>query len=69
MSNLVKRLRNWQKVYPDDEMKEEDRIEELESKVSELAILALEECPFRDGTGSYEDWWYERQVAVAKLRG
>ena len=45
------------------------RIEELEAKLAKAVELALEECPYIDGTGAYLDWWFERRVTLAKLKG
>jgi hypothetical protein len=44
-----------------------DRIEELEANLAKAVEIALEECPFRDGTGGYEDWWHERRTTLAEL--
>ena len=68
MSNsLVKRLRNWEHVYLEDENKAEgslyleaaDRIEELEAKLA-TAVEALENIPYG---GAYTDM----QIARATL--
>ena len=45
------------------------RIEELEAKLAKAVELALEECPYVDGTGAYLDWWFERRATLAKLKG
>ena len=44
-------------------------IEELEVKLARVLELALEECPFRWGTPSYEDWWHHRRTIIAELKG
>ena len=46
-----------------------DRIEELEAKLAKAVELALEECPYRDGTGPYNDWWFERRTTLEELKG
>lgn len=52
------------------------RIEELEAKLAEsearlekVVELAFDECPFRDGTGSYNEWWHYRRKELEDLRG
>lgn len=44
-----------------------DRIEELEAKLAKAVKMALEECPFREGTGSYNDWWHDRRTTLAEI--
>ena len=46
-----------------------DMIEELEAKLEEALEMALDECGFRDGTNSYDNWWQERRASVAALKG
>ena len=46
-----------------------NQIENLEYKLKVALELALVECPYRDGTGSYNDWWHNRRAYVAELRG
>ena len=46
-----------------------DRIEELEAKLKEAMGLALNQCPFKYGTGSYDDWWQDRYERLAQLKG
>jgi hypothetical protein len=46
-----------------------NQIENLEYKLTKALELALEECPYRDGNGSYNDWWHNRRATVAELRG
>ena len=46
-----------------------DSIEELEANLAKALELALKDCPFQWGTGSYNDWWYERRAKVAELTG
>jgi hypothetical protein len=46
-----------------------ERIEELEQMLARAVEIALEECPFAWGTGSYNDWWYDRRTTLAKLKG
>jgi hypothetical protein len=74
--DLVKRLRKRQEfefidVYKRVEWEDEDadRIEELKSKLAKAVQIALEECPFEHGTGSYNDWWYDRRTTLAELKG
>ena len=50
------------------------RIEDLEAKLAECEArlekaveLAFDECPFRDGTGSYGEWWYYRRKELRSL--
>ena len=42
---------------------------ELEAKLAKAVEIALEECPFSWGTGSYNDWWYDRRDTLAELKG
>lgn len=49
--------------------KKTDRIKELEAKLAKAAAMALEECPFRLGTKSYNDWWQDRRTTLAELTG
>lgn len=44
-------------------------IEALEDKLDKAVAMALEECPFRDGSGAYNDWWFDRKAALAELTG
>ncbi|MDA7915279.1 hypothetical protein N9B98_03320 [bacterium] len=44
-------------------------IEELQAKLAKAVDLALEECPFIHGTGSYNDWWHDRRTTIAELKG
>jgi hypothetical protein len=44
-------------------------VEELEGKLAKAVNLALEECPFRDGTRAYNDWWYDLRTTLAELKG
>ena len=70
MDNLVKRLRNgdhFEKVVSAEQAA--DRIEELEAKLAKAVELAFDECPFRDGTGSYGDWWHYRRKELEALKG
>ena len=46
-----------------------DRIEELEAKLAKAVDMALEECPFRWGTGGYNDWWHDRRNTLTELKG
>lgn len=53
-----------------------DRIEELEAENAKLKVklakaveLGLEECPFWDGSGAYNDWWHDRRTTLAELTG
>jgi hypothetical protein len=39
-----------------------------EVKLAKAVEMALEECPFRDGTGSYNDWWHYRRTTLAELK-
>ena len=45
----------------------DQRIEKLEAKLARALELALDECPFRWGTSSYEDWWHHRRTIIAEL--
>lgn len=40
-----------------------------EAKLTKAVEMALEECPFRKGTGSYNDWWHIRKTTLTKLEG
>jgi hypothetical protein len=51
------------------------RIEDLEAKLAECEArlekaveLSFDECPFRDGTGSYNDWWHYRRKELEALK-
>ena len=44
-------------------------LEETEAKLEKVVALALEECPFREGTPSYNNWSYNRRTTLAKLTG
>jgi hypothetical protein len=46
-----------------------DRIEELEAKLAKAVELGLEECPFWDGSGAYNDWWHDRRTTLMELTG
>lgn len=58
----------WQ-AYRDGRLVEADRIEVLEAKLAKAVELAFDECPFRDGTGSYGDWWRYRRKELEALKG
>ena len=40
-----------------------------EAKLAEALEMALEECGYYWGSGSYNDWWQERRNRVAELKG
>ena len=40
-----------------------------EVKLAEALEMALDECGFRYGTDSYNNWWQERRNRVAQLKG
>ena len=42
-------------------------LESVQAKLAKAVSLALEECPFRYGTGGYNDWWYDRRTTLAEL--
>ena len=44
-------------------------VRELEAKLAKAVEIALEECPFRWGTGSWMDWRSERRSTLAALKG
>jgi hypothetical protein len=44
-------------------------LEQTEGKLAKAVEIALEECPFAWGTGSYNDWWYDRRTTLAELKG
>ena len=44
-------------------------LEQTEAKLAKAVEIALEECPFAWGTGSYNDWWYDRRTTLAELKG
>ena len=46
-----------------------DMIEDLEAKLAEALEMALDECGYYWGSGSYNDWWQERRNRVAELKG
>lgn len=33
----------------------------------EVLKIALEECPFREDTASYFDWWHERKAKLLTM--
>jgi len=39
-------------------------IEELKSSLREALDMIGEECPFYEGSGSYNDWWSKRTAYV-----
>ncbi len=43
-------------------------LEQTEAKLAKAVEIALEECPFAWGTGSYNDWWYDRRTTLAELK-
>ena len=45
------------------------RIKELEDKLAKAVEILRDECPFREGTDSYNDWWRYRHINIAKLKG
>jgi hypothetical protein len=47
----------------------EDDVKDLEAKLAKAVGLALEECPFRWGTPSYDNFWRDRRAALAELTG
>ena len=66
--------RDWAYTVPKQDLI--DRIEGLEAKLAECEArlektveLAFDECPFRDGTGSYNDWWHYRRKELEALKG
>ena len=75
--DLVKQLREDQPVTQDMGSTMQcslqdaaaDRIEELEAKLAKAVELALEECPFRFGTPSYDEWRHNRRTTLAELKG
>ena len=52
-----------------DLAKTKARIEELEAKLAKAVELALEECPFREGTVDYDYWWQDYRTTLAGLTG
>ena len=46
-----------------------DRIEELEATLAKVVEMALEECPYREDTRGYRDWWSDRRTTLASLQG
>jgi len=68
---LVRRLRGWPAVIKAESVMLEaaDRIEELEAKLAKAAEMALEECPYREDTRGYRDWWSDRRSALAAMQG
>jgi hypothetical protein len=44
-------------------------VRDLEAKLEKAVELAFDECPFRDGTGSYNDWWHYRRKELEALKG
>jgi hypothetical protein len=47
----------------------EAKLAENEARLGKAVELALEECPFREGTGSYNDWWHDRRATLAEIKG
>lgn len=45
----------------------EAKLAENEVRLGKAVELALEECPFREGTGSYNDWWHDRRATLAAV--
>ena len=70
---LVKRLRDAVNGEHDmtphgaDCLQAADRIEELKAKLAKVVEMALEDCPYRDGTGWWEDWWHDRRATLAEI--
>ncbi len=75
---LVKRLRKRQEFesidgYKRIEWKDEDaleaadRIEALKAKLATAIEIALEDGPYRDGTGAWNDWWHDRRATLAEI--
>ena len=44
-------------------------MDDLNAKLEKAVKMALEECPFREGTGSYNDWWHDRRTTLAEIEG
>ena len=49
--------------------KAEAKLAECEARLEKAVELAFDECPFRDGTGSYGDWWRYRRKELEALKG
>ena len=45
------------------------QLKDLQAKLAKAMEMALDECGFRDGTNSYDNWWQERRASVAALKG
>jgi hypothetical protein len=76
---LVKRLRKLaddmeKHAAPDWDEHEDvasaaDRIEALKANLAKAIEIALEDCPYRDGTESWNDWWHDRRATLAEIEG
>ena len=63
--HLVQALR-FEALRTDDA---EAKLAECEARLEKAVELAFDECPFRDGTGSYNEWWHYRRKELEDLRG
>ena len=45
------------------------RAETAEAKLAKAVELALEECPFQEGTINYDYWWNDYRSTLAELAG
>lgn len=46
-----------------------DENADLKAKLAKAVKLGLEECPFWDGSGAYNDWWHDRRTTLMELTG
>ena len=72
IEELVTKLKAKEKLMLDLAGDKIDLVSELagvNGKLAKAVDMALEECPFRWGTGGYNDWWHDRRTTLAELKG
>ncbi len=58
------------KVFETEELMQDaaDKIKELDSKLQEaISLLSEGECPWREGTASYHEYWNRRDYFVERV--
>lgn len=54
--------------FPECEKQYSCDVEYVRTDLYEEAVeMALEECPFREDTGAYKDWWHERKTRLLTM--